>query len=237
MKIDANKLAKHLAVAGMGGLINELVLNDDLSFSATDEGKWVLVSGKGGKSKTGFGKIGIYGVEFILKVIGYVSDAIYKGKEIELTVEGNKLVFKEGNNEFKFQLSDPKVVSSTVDNFDGAFAKVTEGACAELELTKEASDRLMKAVALLESRVVTLFVSEGDVVASLGEELEHNACVELGKVDAEFPATKILLNTSVLKKMLDVLPKDQKITLELRADRPVVVTCGGYTLLLNQSEG
>ena len=232
MKIKAEKLINHIEKARVGGLVNEVVLDENLSFCVTDDAKSVLAISNLGLGESGFEKIGIFDLGLFVKAIQFASTQIFSADEdLNFTVEENYLVFKKGKSEFKFLLSSPEAIGSTVQNVDDIFKRVQASSSIDIKIKKEDFDVVSKSIELIVPERVTMYVEEGKVCVLVGITTQHNAVVCIGetKSKSEF---KIQFHPAVFVKLIQVLPFNEEITMELRKDTPVVFSSEYYTFVI-----
>ena len=125
MKVRTEDLTQHIQKARVNGLIDEVVLDSEMKFCVTDMAKSVLSICKEGIGKSEFGEIGIFNLTLFLKAIEYAKASVFQNAEsLEFFVEENRLVFRKGDNELKYLLSNPKVISSTVLDIEKTLEKI-----------------------------------------------------------------------------------------------------------------
>ena len=230
MKIVAEKLLKHVEKASILGLINEIVLSENLSFSVTDDAKSVLSMNAKGIEGADLGKIGLFDLQMVQKTIQYASSAIFGQEELTVFVKDNRLIFKKDDNEFKFLLSNPKVISSTIENIDETMTKLRSKEGISIVLAKKDADNILSAIALINPETVSIYVKEGKILCLIGKETEHNAIVCLGTSDKE---VSLKLKPDLLSKVLQVLSFDTEVKMEMRSSFPVIFVNGDYTFVIS----
>ena len=231
MKILANDLIKHIEKASVGGLINELVLDKDFKFVVTDDSKSVLSICNIANSNNDLGEIGIFDLMLAVKAVQYASGSIFTtDEELELKVVENRLVFKKGDNEFKFLLSNPKVIASTVENIEETMKKLRSKDGVSFTLTKAVIDNLIKAIQLINPEIITIFVKDKKVLALVGKETEHNAIIDLVTLSNDI-ALQVKMKPDYFLKVLQVLPVEDEVTMELRHSYPIIFSSKNYSFV------
>ena len=242
MKINAQLFLDHISKASIGGTINEIVLGSRMSFAATEDSKSVVSICKGIDIVDSVnGKIGILNLKSFSKVVKYAKGTLFtKGQDIEISMVDRNLhqylVFKnEAENELTFLLCPPKLISTTVDNAEEVIEKVSAGEAVMVTLTPALISQINKAIQII-APAKCVFVSEGGKVKLLiGNEVEHNAIVNLGatKGGGKF---KIVVKPKFLSKVLSVLPSDKDTLVEIRDAMPLIFKTAEYTFLLASME-
>ncbi len=231
MKIKANELVTHIEKASVGGMINELVLDKDFKFVVTDDTKSVLSICNVANPNNDLGEIGIFDLMLAIKAVQYASGSIFTtDEELELKVVDNRLVFKKGDNEFKFLLSNPKVIASTVENIEETMKKLRSKEGISFIFTKSNIDTLTKAIQLINPEIVTIYVKDKKVLALVGKETEHNAIVDLFTLKDDV-ALKVIMKPDYFLKVLQVLPVDDEVKIEIRDSYPIIFTSKNYSFV------
>ena len=237
MKIKAMDLVKHIDKASMGRLVSEAVFGNGLSFAVTDETRSVVSICKGiGTSDGENGEIGILNLKSFSRAVKYAKDIIFaNGQEIDMKAVNNRLVFENGDSELKFPLCSLKLISTTVANADEVIAKISAGEVIVVTLTPATISQCLKAIQQTSPAKCTFVVESDSVTLFVGNETERNAVVDLGSVKGkgEF---KLVVNPKYLAKVLGVLRKEPKVTLELRNAMPVIIAIDSYTFLVASME-
>jgi len=235
MKIKASDLVTHIEKANMGGLVNEMILDTTCKFVVTDESRSVLAVSKEGLQGSDLGKIGLFDLVLLKNVIQYAATSIFnQDEELDLRVAGNRLVLKKGKNEVTFLLSDPAVISSTVPDIDSTLQKLRGKEGIEIKLNPADIDKCIKAVALISPEVVIFSLSGSDVTCLVGKETEHNTLLSLGAtVNKNQQKFVVKFKPDLLVKILQVLPLDEEITLELRSDCPIIFSSAKYIFVIS----
>lgn len=232
MKVNGQKFSEHISKASLGGLVNEVVLGTDLTFAVINEGKSVVSICSKGVVEHDTGEIGIFNLDLFNRAVQYAKETIFAGEaEIEVNIVENRIIFKKGDDELKFLLSNPKVISSTIDNSKEVLEKISQGEAVIVKLTSAVKDKCLKAIQLV-SPERCVFVSTGSKVQFfVGKETEHNVVVDLGvtKGKGKF---KLVLKPDLFSKVLQALPADKDVILELREGMPLVLDMEGYVFLI-----
>lgn len=232
MKIKAQDLITHIEKASVGGLINELVLDKDFQFVVTDDSKSILSISNSANPNNDLGEIGLFDLGLVVKSIQYVSGSIFNtDEELELAVVDNRLVFKKNENEFKFLLSNPKVISSTVENITETMKKLRSVVGVTFVLEKSIVENLIKAIQLIVPEKIVIYVKDKKVLALVGKETEHNAilCLTTLKEDSDL---KVSMKPDYFLKVLQVLPIDSEVKVELRNSYPIIFTSKDYSFVV-----
>lgn len=237
MKVNAVEFLNHIEKASVGGLVNEIVLGNHLSFAVTDETKSVVVICSKGIVKDTTEEIGIFNLGMFRGAIQYAKDKLFpKSEEIEMNVVDNRLVFKNKGEEFKFLLSNSKVISTAVENPDEVLKKIGATDATLVVLDSDSIGKIVKAIQLIVPEKCEFRVDTGKVKIMIGKEVEHNAVVNLGtgKGKGKF---KLVVKPDCLLKVLSVLPAGADITLEIRDGMPLIIDLENYTFLVASMEG
>ena len=233
MKINAQKFVDHMLKASLGGLVNEVVLRKDFTFAVINEGKSVVSICSAGLVDYDKGEIGIYNLDLFNKSLQYAKDTIFAGEaEIDAEIVENRLIFKKGDDELKFLLSTPKLMAeSTIDNSKEVLEKISQGEAVIIKLTPGVKDKCLKAIQLV-SPEKCIFVSNGGKVQFfVGKETEHNVVVDLGSAKGK-GKFKLVIKPDFLSRVLQALPIDKDVMLELRDGMPLVLDMDGYIFLV-----
>lgn len=232
MKISANVLINHIERAAIGTLINEMVLNEDLTFAVTDDARSVLSICNKSLGKSDFGKIGIYDLGLMIRTIQYSSTAIFNAdEELDISVVENRLVFKKGDNEFKFLLSNPKVISSTIENPEEVLIKLRSKDAIQIVLDKKDIDSILQAIALITPEIVDIKTDGKKVLCLIGKDTEHNTNIRIGSFN-EGKDISLKFKPDLISKVLDTVKNCENVKLELRAEYPAIFETGDYTLVM-----
>jgi hypothetical protein len=236
VKVNSIQFLDHISKASLGGLINEVVFKSDLSFAVTDESKSVVSVCNKGLVEHKYGEIGIFNLDLFGKAVQYAKDTIFSnGADIDMDIIDNRFVFKKGDNEFKFLLSSPSAISSTVENASAVLAKLSERSSVVVKLTALAKDTCLKAISLITSETCVFVISGGKAKFSVGKSTEHNAVVDLGSVKGT-GNFKVCLQPAFVSKVFEVLPAEVDVILELREEMPVIIDADSYTFLIAPME-
>lgn len=232
MKVNSQRLFDHINKARLGGLVNEMILGKDLTFAVINEGKSVIsICNKGPVNYTG-GEIGIFNLELFSKAIQYARETIFVGEEeIEFNIVENRLVFKKGDDELKFLLSNPKVISSTIDNASEVLEKISQGEAVIVKLIQSVKDKCLKAIQLVNPEKC-IFVSTGSKVQFfVGKETEHNVVIDLGITKSKVKFN-LVVKPDFLSRVLQSLPTEKDVIIELRKNMPLVLDMEDYVFLV-----
>jgi len=235
MKVSAEKLLEHISKASLGGLVNELVLGKALDFSVTDESKSVCAFCLKGLGTNESEELGVFNLSLFSKAIQYARDSIFGADAIEVITEDNRLVFKKGNDQFKFLLSDSKVISSMVENPTEALGIIRKDEPVKVALTPALVSKCLKAIQLIESDRCSFVIKDGRVLFEVGKKIDHNTVTDLGetKIKKNF---QLVLKSDFLVKVLSVLPTNADSVLELRMDMILVIESGNYIFLISPAD-
>lgn len=233
MKVNGEKFLNHINKLNLGGLVNEAVLDKDLRFAVTDESKSVVSISNISLGSNPHNDIGIFDLNLFIRALQYAKDSIFVGdSEIVLDVVDNRLVFKKGQDEFKFLLSDSKVISNTIDNVDTVLKTVRAIDSASFKLTSLLKDKCLKAIQLITPETCTFTVQDGSIFFEVGKSNEHNIVIDLGKVKFK-QSFSISLDPEFVSKVLGVLPMELDAIIELRKEMPVIIDIQDYTFLIS----
>lgn len=233
MKIKAERLISHIEKARVGGLVDEMVLDEKLSFQVSDDAKSVLAISNLGLGESGFGSIGIFDLSLFVKAIQFAATQIFSANEdLDFTVDGSYLVFKKkGKSEFKFLLSNPEVICNSVKNLDDVLARIQSHKAIKVEMKKDDFDVVSKAIELITPEKVTMYTEDGKVYVLIGNTKQHNSIICLGKTDSGVEVNLDFV-PGVFTKLIQVLPFESGVTMELRKDMPAVFSAEYYTFLM-----
>ena len=236
MKLNSQAFLDHINKASMGGLVNEMVLGKDLSFAVTDDTKSVLaICGKGlGKGQDI--EVGIFDLGMFTKAVQYAKDVIFAGApEIEMDLVENRLVFSKDERDYKFLLSNPKVISTVVENSEEVIEKVSASDPTTIKLNSASLAECIKAINSVSSEKCEFRVENGKVKLTVGDDIKHIIGVPLGTGEGK-GKFKLVVKPDYLTKILSVLPSDVEATLELRPTMPLIFRIPGYIFLLASME-
>lgn len=235
MKMKAASLIAHIEKANMGGLVNEMIIDENFKFVVTDESRSVLAVSRIGVPGSDLGKIGVFDLVLLKNLVQYAATSIFdQDEELDLKVVGNRLVIKKEKNEVKFLLSNIKVISSTVEDIDGTLTKLRAKDGIEVALNTADIDKCIKAIALINPEIVLFSVKDSHVTCLIGKENEHNTLLNLGttkeKSQQQFT---VKFKPDLLTRILQVLPLEEAITLELRSDCPIIFSSEHYVFVVS----
>jgi hypothetical protein len=229
MKLKAQEFINHIEKVNLGGLINEVVLDGDLQFAATDETQSVISICVTPFSPNKFGKLGIFNLDLFMKAIQYSAENVFSSNE-EMAVEvvDNRLVFKKGKNSFKFLLSNPDTISSTISNAKEVMEQLRAKEGVSISLKPEQQVKCLRAIQLITPELCTFEVKDGAVSFIVGKDTDHNAVVHLG--DTTFKKDfKTLVKPEFLINVLQTID-GKEVSFELREDYPVIFDLKDYIL-------
>ena len=232
MKVKADVLIKHIEKASICGAINEMVLDDKLKFAVTDDARAVLSICNSSLGESTFGIVGVYDLELLIKTIRYSSEAIFNvDEELNIDVIENRMVFKKGDNEFKFLLSNPKVISSTIESPADTLAKLRSEEGIQIVLDKKDIDSVLKAITLIVPEIITIVVKDKKVLCLIGKDTEHNTNIKMGSFTTE--ANFVLkFKPDLFSKVLTTIADCDDVKLELRSEFPAILVDKDYTLVI-----
>jgi len=232
MKVKADQLIAHIEKAYVGGLVNEMVLDESFRFHVTDDAKFVLSVSNIGLGESGFGAIGVFDLGLFIKTIQFASSRLEsKESELEFVVEGNHLVFKLPKGELKFLLSDVGAIGSTVNNIDDVLEKVGAVPAIELPVVKADFDSVIEAISLYTPDWLHINVEEGKVNILVGAKTQHVWSDCLGETDSS-ESFSLKFHPAVFTKVFSILPYDAGVDLEIRPGMPMVLVSDAYTVLI-----
>ena len=232
MKIRANVLINHINFASINGLINEMVLDDEMKFAVTDDARSVLSICNTSLGKSGFGNVGIYDLGLMVRTIQYSSEAIFStDEELDIDVVENRMIFKKDDNEFKFLLSNPKVISSTLENPDEVLTKLRSKEAIQIVLDKKDIDSILKAISLITPEIVTITANDKKVICLIGKDTEHNTNIKIGSFNAGEDFV-LKFKPDLMAKVLTTISNCDDVKLEIRSDFPAVFVAKDYTLVM-----
>jgi len=141
MKLKAQLFLEHLDRASVGGIINEVVMGNHLSFAVTDESKSVVSICKKGISDEDNAEFGIFNIGLFRGAVEYAKNSLFADKDLEFSIvekhSHQYMMFKKGRRDFSFLISSPKLISSTVDNADDVLSKIGEADPVVVAVTPE----------------------------------------------------------------------------------------------------
>ena len=232
MKINAGVLVNHIEKATISGLINEMVLNEDMKFAVTDDARSVLSICSGLIGKNDFGKIGIYDLGLMIKTIQFASNSIFNpDEELDIKVVENKLIFKKEDNEFKFLLSNPKVISSTIEDVEAVLIKLRSKDHIQIVLDKRDLTSILAAIALINPEIVSIVVDGNKILCSIGKDTEHNTIIKIGSC-ANPQELNLKFKPDLMARVLTTLSNCDDIKVEIREDFPIIFVVDNYILVM-----
>ena len=230
MKVKATELIAHIERAHVGGLVNEMVLDEQFRFHVTDSAKMVLSISNIGLGESGFRSIGVFDLALFINTISFAAARMGED-ELEFMVEGNHLVFKLKKGELKFLLSDVGAIGSTVNNLDDVMGTIRKKLGIELPVKKEDFDSVTEAISLYTPDWLNIIVENGKVNILVGAKTQHLWSDCLGETDSE-ESFNLKFHPAVFTKVLSTLPYDKGVDMELRAGMPTVFISDSYTVLI-----
>jgi hypothetical protein len=232
MKVKANEFLKLIKKASVEGLIDEVVLSDDMKFSVTDDASSVLSIVKKSMGESGFGEIGLFELDKLIKAVNFASGSIFDAEEeLNILVDKNHLVFKKDDNEFRFHLSDPKAITRCVDNSGAVLEKIRTVQGVKIGLERRDVDSVLKAISLLEPDIVSIVTKEGKVFCVVGVSKDHNTSIKLGSYEKGEDMVLQFSATS-LAKVLTTISMCDIVDMEIRQATPLVLNSEDHYLLL-----
>ena len=237
MKVKSDIFINHIKKASIEGLINEAVLDDKLNFAVTDDARSVVAisNNKFVNASTEFGKVGLYDLGLLIKSIQFCKGVVDDEQgDIEVVVKDNKLLFKKGDNEVKFLLSNPKVISSTIENSADVLRKFSSTDCIQVVVDNKDIDSILKAISLLNPEVITLVCSKKKVMCFIGKETEHNVNLKMGTYanNGDEYEMSLKFKPDLFSKVLTTISGSNNNTFELRKDFPIVIRTDEYTWIV-----
>ncbi len=238
MKINTMDLIKHIDMASMDGLVKNVVFGKNLSFAVTDEtGAIISICQKGmevGAAENS--EIGISDIKSLIRAVRYAKKYIFgNSRELEMNVVDNgqvvQMVFEKDEHEFRFLVSDPKTIATTVENADDLMRKVSVGIAATITLTPLAIGECLRAIKTMSPAKCVFTVNSGEVMLLVEHEYGHSIETTLGYVTGT-GNFKVSVEPAFLAKVLSVLPKKKETNMSLRDGMPLMFDVAGYTLLL-----
>ena len=232
MKIKSGDLISHVEKASMGGLVNEMVLDEKFTFAVTDESRSVLAFGKK-EFVSDLGEIGVFNLLLFKNLIQYASTvANAQDDDLNVSVVEKRLVFSNGKNAVKFLLCNVKTISSKIDNIEETLKKLQGKECASIVLGKVDVSRCIGAISIINPEEILLSVKNGEVSCLIGKEVEHNTLLNLGKTNSSL-SFDIRIKPDLFTKVLQVLPTDVDVTLELREKFPIIFSSEEYVFAIS----
>lgn len=175
--IKIQTLKRLLKRVYLGGLIDECVLNEGKegvnTIQAIDLTNSLILTVAGKTNFKGFGKLGLSDLGTICK---YLETA---DEETEMEVDENRLIFRSKSGTFKYLLSEPDLIPTSLDDKD-ALNNLIENCTHEVIMKEEFQKNFMQSMALTKTNSVTVVVGENAILSG-GLESEHQFSVKIGK--------------------------------------------------------
>lgn len=213
----------------LGGLIGECVLeegkNGMSSIAAIDLTNSIVLTVFGKTNFEGFDKLGISDLDTMVKYLDSVDD------ETTLKVVENRLIFKNKNGTFKFLLSQPDLIPTTLDEKD-ALEKLIDDSSNEVEINEDFKNNFLRNMALTKTNNVSIIVSD-EVNLSGGLVSEHQFRLKIGttkklmKSDVEQFVVPIYgTHLAAVLSVLNFTVRENNPTMFLKEDKPIIVKQG-----------
>lgn len=219
MEIISRELADVLGKVYLGGLIKELVIRSDeqgITIAAVDIPDTMYCQVHSTLS-LGNREVGVGDLQLLIKYL--------MGNEntIDIVVQDNRLVCTKGDVNFKYLLTDPRIVATSPQELpENGLAQVT-GLPFRLELTEALQEDYKRMAALIKPRAVTVTMgSRGRVLFNAGAESSHQFTSIGGIVTTEettpYPDISVRVLGDYLSAVFGVLSKAHKAYMYLPPD-------------------
>lgn len=215
----------------LGGLIGECVLEEGKdgmsSIAAIDLTNSIVLTVFGKTNFEGFDKLGISDLDTMVKYL----DSISVDDETTLKVVENRLIFKNKNGTFKFLLSQPDLIPTTLDEKD-ALKKLIDDSSNQVEINEDFKNNFLRNIALTKTNNVSITVGD-EVRLSGGLESEHKFLLKIGtpkkliKSDAEQFVVPIYgTHLAAVLNVLNFTVRENYPRMYLKEDKPIIVRQG-----------
>lgn len=221
MKASKSEFVDFLNKVHVGGLVNELVLEED--------GSVVVSPGEGAdrsllvvaQKDFGFKKrLGIANLDLLQKIAKSI-EAPDNMINIEIKDTSN-MVLASKTGKYNFRLADPDVIESNYDQKDDIFVLMKKSEV-KLPIKIESAAVLKKAISDFSVERVAFYANAGKLEAIVYDDgTDSSASIEIGKTDKEF---KHDFSGETLKRILEMITTDDAIVY-MGKDQPLFVEVG-----------
>jgi hypothetical protein len=227
--INVATLRRLLKRVHLGGLIEECILKEGKnginSIQAIDLTNSLILSVTGKTNFTDFGELGLSDLGTVCK---YLESA---DEDTELKVSENRIIFKNNSGTFKYLLSQPDLIPTTLDDKD-ALNNLVDACTHEVTLQEEFQKNFSQSITLTKTNSVSIVVDEKNVRLTGGLESEHQFTLKIGQGKAIKESKKetrkftVPIFGSHLGAVLGVLDwsvRENLPTLMIREGRPIII--------------
>lgn len=229
MEIKIKTFNRLLRRVHLNGLIEECVLNEGKngvnSIQAIDLTNSLILSVTGKTNFEEFKQLGLSDLGTLCKYLENAED------KTDLNVVENRLVFKNKFGSFKYLLSQPDLIPTSLDDKD-ALSNLVDNCTHEVTLQEEFQKNFAQNMALTKTNNVTVTVGD-NVMMSGGLESEHQFSLKIGKPtvlktsrDEKFSVPIYGSHFGAVLNVLDWSVRENLPKLMIRKGKPIILTQG-----------
>lgn len=229
MEIKINTFNRLLRRVHLNGLIEECVLNEGKngvnSIQAIDLTNSLILSVTGKTNFEEFDQLGLSDLGTLCKYLENAED------KTDLNVVENRLVFKNKFGSFKYLLSQPDLIPTSLDEKD-ALSNLVDNCTHEVTLQEEFQKNFSQNMALTKTNNVSIIVGE-NIIMSGGLDSEHQFSLKIGKPtvlkatrEEKFSIPIYGTHFGAVLNVLDWSVRENLPKLLIKKGRPVIVKQG-----------
>lgn len=235
ISIKAKDMSTFLNRAYLGGKVSECVLQttpEGMFIQAIDLTNTLLVNVVAPFETTlNAGPLGIGELGFLIKILDKFGDG-----NVDMAVEGNRLVLKGLGNNIKYLLSSPEAVPTAPEDAS-VFATIKDQCCYSVKLDEVNKGNLATNISLFKKPTVTVGIvannGRGSCAVTCGAETENQFIIQFGRVTvaegAEVQPFSFEIDASHVKEVIGVSASGEGTPHMLMAalpSYPVVISQG-----------
>lgn len=191
ISIKAKDMSTFLTRAYLGGKVGECVLQttpEGMHIQAVDLTNTLLVNVVAPFETTlNAGPLGISDLGFLIKILDKFGDG-----NVDMVVEGNRLIMKGLGNNIKYLLSSPEAVPTAPEDAS-VFATIKDACCFTVKLDEVNKGNLATNIGLFKKPTVTVGIiannGRGSCAVTCGADTENQFVVQFGRVTVDEGAT------------------------------------------------
>ena len=230
--------------AHLGGLLGECILketkNGENFIGCVDLTNSIILTVFAKTGFKGFDKLGLGDLGIICKYLETADD------ETSLEVNDNRLVFKNTNGTFKYLLSQPDLIPTSLDDTD-ALINLTNNCTHEVTLTEKFAKNFAQSMALTKTNNVFIVVGE-NVNLFGGLDSEHQFRLKIGKSkvlkeskrEGKFSVSIYGYHFGAVLNVVDFSVRENYPSLLIKEGKPIVIKqgkdCWALTIVENKEK-